>query len=202
MQYHTKGPIWLRDFTVAPVFVAQSGFPLTVTQSTVFPGAGSQRPNGTTRGLKLANPHFVNGGTALQYLAPAPTTAQVTAGGQAAQGAYQLQPSGPFITSVNGVRTQIVPTGLGSVGRYDLRGVGNWDMDLSLTRTFHLYEKLNMQLRVDAFNVLNHTNFGQPSTSLGLANVGSTAYFNSPTFGQITTALQPRQLQLIGRINF
>jgi hypothetical protein len=202
MQYHTKGPIWLRDFTVAPVFVAQSGFPLTVTQSTVFPGAGSQRPNGTTAGLKLANPHFVSGGTALQYLAPPPTTAQVTAGGQAAQGGYQLQPSGPFITSVNGARTQIVPTGLGSVGRYDLRGVGNWDMDLSLTRTFHLYEKLNMQLRVDAFNVLNHTNFGQPNTSLGLANVGSVAYFNSPTFGQITTALQPRQLQLIGRINF
>ncbi len=204
MIYQTKGPVWLRDFAIGPVFVTQSGFPLTVTQSSLFPGVGllsNQRPNGTTNGLKLANRYFV--GQAIQYLAPPPTTA--TAATQ--QASYQLQPSGPYFANIGSpaVRTQLVATGLGDVGRYTIPGVGNWDLDLGVTRTFHIWENVNASLRVDAFNVLNHTNLAQPGTSLTVANLPTapyTPYFNSPSFGQITGALQSRQLQLIARINF
>ena len=42
-----------------------------------------------------------------------------------------------------------------------------------------------MQFRVEAFNVLNHTNFGLPDNFIG-----------SPTFGQILSAGNPRRLQL------
>jgi hypothetical protein len=47
-------------------------------------------------------------------------------------------------------------------------------MDAQLSRIFPIHERLNMALRLEAFNVLNHPNFGTP-----------TATISSGTFGQI-----------------
>jgi hypothetical protein len=43
---------------------------------------------------------------------------------------------------------------------------------------------LNQQLRAEAFNLFNHPNFNLPDNFLG-----------SPTFGQITSARDPRHIQ-------
>jgi len=53
-----------------------------------------------------------------------------------------------------------------------LRGPGyqNWDMSLSKTTKF---DRVNLQLRADAFNVFNHPNFGTPSATITNANVGT-----------------------------
>jgi hypothetical protein len=40
-----------------------------------------------------------------------------------------------------------------------LRGFGASQLDLSARREFHMNEKWGLQARVDAFNVLNHSNF-------------------------------------------
>ena len=53
-------------------------------------------------------------------------------------------------------------------------------------------ERLNVQFRAEAFNVLNHTNFNNPaSTSL-----------TSGVYNQITSARDPRQLQLALKLIF
>jgi len=52
-----------------------------------------------------------------------------------------------------------------------LRGPGyqNWDMSLSKTTEF---ERVNLQLRADAFNAFNHPNLGAPNATITNANVG------------------------------
>ena len=61
---------------------------------------------------------------------------------------------------------------------------------------------MKFQIRADAFNALNHTNLGMPSATLTVATSNGQAIFNSPGFGQITSARSARVLQLVARFNF
>ena len=66
-------------------------------------------------------------------------------------------------------------------------------MDLSIVRTFQLSEKgWRIQLRGEFFNALNHTNFNFPTL---VANTTS-------TFGTVSSAQDPRQIQVALKINF
>jgi hypothetical protein len=66
------------------------------------------------------------------------------------------------------------------------------DFDLSVSRDIHLYERLVMRARVDGFNIFNHPNFNAPSTTS----------ISSTTFGQITSAQDPRILQGVLKFTF
>ena len=55
----------------------------------------------------------------------------------------------------------------GNLGRNALRGFGFSQLDLALRRQLNLTEKMNLQLRAEFFNVLNHPNFGDPVNDLG-----------------------------------
>jgi hypothetical protein len=99
------------------------------------------------------------------------------------------------------------PTGTyGNVGRNSLRGPGNFSFDLSLVRTFKVKERYSLQVRAEAFNILNHTNFvgafapaGQPAGSTyGTASTN----LSSSNFGQITGAYDPRILQFALKLFF
>jgi Carboxypeptidase regulatory-like domain len=50
----------------------------------------------------------------------------------------------------------------GTEGRNDIPGFGLTQMDLSLARKFPIHDRLNLQFRADAFNLLNHPNFANP----------------------------------------
>jgi hypothetical protein len=50
----------------------------------------------------------------------------------------------------------------GNVGRNALIGPGLLSLDSSLIKNTRLSERLNMQFRIEAFNVINHTNFSAP----------------------------------------
>jgi len=77
-----------------------------------------------------------------------------------------------------------VPAGqMGNLGRNALRGPGSWQIDLSLHRTFDLLESLKVELRVEAFNVLNHPNFLYPTNRAATFRNGVVTV--SPTFGII-----------------
>ena len=186
--YTTPGPWWVRNWHISPAFFGRTGLPLNVTQSGEIPGA-SQRPNGNPQLLKLSN-HTLNG-AALQYF------------DSATDPNFPLTPSGPVYNTIGGVRTQIVATGFGSVPRDALRVPGEVDFDASVSKDFKLFERLNFNFRMDAFNVINHANFTAPSGSLSVTETGTTATFaTSSGFGQITGTQSQRQMQASGRFFF
>src|SRR5258708_22443295 len=47
----------------------------------------------------------------------------------------------------------------GNSGRNILRGPHYVDVDLSLGKSFHLWESMRLEIRADAFNAFNHPNF-------------------------------------------
>ena len=79
----------------------------------------------------------------------------------------------------------------GNAGRNIVTGPGSWNLDAALWRTFPIRENLKLDLRWEAFNVLNHARFGNPNTVL-----------SNGTFGQITTALDPRIMQVAMKVTF
>ena len=84
----------------------------------------------------------------------------------------------------------------GNEGRNTFRNPRFFDMDASVLKNTALPwfvgdKKSNVQLRVDAFNVLNRTNLGTVDYNVG-----------SSTFGQVLSTYQPRILQLGARFEF
>ena len=78
----------------------------------------------------------------------------------------------------------------GDLGRYSLRGPGYQDLDVSLLKSFAVNERFHFQLRGDAFDAVNHTNFGGVVTTV-----------NTSTFGRVTSATA-RTMQISGRLTF
>ncbi len=60
----------------------------------------------------------------------------------------------------------------GNSARSVLYGPGEANFDLSLQRTFHIHESINLALRGDAFNAFNHPNFLNPNSAIGSAQAG------------------------------
>ncbi len=70
----------------------------------------------------------------------------------------------------------------GTLGRNVIRGFNAAQADLAVRRQFPIGDRFNVQLRLDAFNALNHPNFANPSSQQG-------ASFQSPFFGTATQML-------------
>jgi hypothetical protein len=95
--------------------------------------------------------------------------------------------------------------GLESGVRYFLRpGVNNWNM--SITKIFRIAEQMNLQLRADAFNVFNHTQFSDYNRTINfrsLADPTPTNFTRGPGgFGAVTAVRDPRIMQLMVRFQF
>jgi hypothetical protein len=79
----------------------------------------------------------------------------------------------------------------GDVGRNAFRAPNFEQWDLAVDKNFRIREKMRLQFRSEFFNVLNHTNFGIPTTQT-----------TSVAFGQIRTTYPPRQIQLALKLLF
>lgn len=79
----------------------------------------------------------------------------------------------------------------GNEGRDIVRGPGFFDTDLSFAKNTAIREHVTLQFRAEFFNIFNHTQW---------AGVGTT--FPSSTFGQVTSARDPRITQLALRLVF
>ena len=89
---------------------------------------------------------------------------------------------------------------LGNSGKTLLRGPGVNNWDAAIAKSFATWETLRLQLRLEAFNAFNHTQFSA---------VGTGAQFNPATrqqtnaaFGSFTAARAPRTVQLAVRLIF
>jgi hypothetical protein len=92
------------------------------------------------------------------------------------------------------------PGTFGNVSRGSIRGPGLVEVDTSVFKKFRVSERFNLQLRAEAFNILNHSNFFYPNPIVFAGN--SANYTYSDTAGQITAAATPRQLQLALKLLF
>jgi hypothetical protein len=61
----------------------------------------------------------------------------------------------------------------GNAGRGMFRGPGQWNIDFSVFKNIPLTERFNLQFRTEFFNLFNHTNFGNPTSSLDSASYGT-----------------------------
>ena len=89
----------------------------------------------------------------------------------------------------------------GDMPRNSVRGYDYWDVDMGLYKDFTLTEKSRLQLRAEAYNLFNHTNFSDPNSILPDTG-GALTSTNAGTFGEITSTLPARVLQVAGKITF
>ncbi len=83
-------------------------------------------------------------------------------------------------------------TGFGNAGRNILTSPGFQDVDFSIAKLTQIKERFSVQFRAEAFNLLNHPNFGQPVNNLLAANFGQITATRT-TRGDLGSS---RQLQL------
>jgi len=151
----------------APLIRIQSGAPFTVTsgQDNSFTDVGNDRPNlvpGVPIYQKVAF-RQQSGATNREYLNPL-AFAQVTAGC-------------PGFGTTAGVSPLTCPQygTYGNVGKNSFRAPPALQLDAQVSRLFPIYEALTVDLRLEAYNALNHPNFGSPDAKV-----------SDGTFGQIS----------------
>jgi hypothetical protein len=81
--------------------------------------------------------------------------------------------------------------GWGNAGKDQIILPGLFNFNMALFKTFSFTESLKFQFRLETFNTFNHTEFN------GIDNG-----FNDGNFGQVTSAYDPRVLQLGGKLSF
>jgi hypothetical protein len=80
----------------------------------------------------------------------------------------------------------------GNVGRNTVYGPGMQTLDAALVRSFAIAEKVHLEIRAEAYNAMNHSNWGTPNR-----------FVNTPQFGNITEAATPgREFQVSARLSF
>jgi hypothetical protein len=184
-----------RNWSLDTVAVARTGFPYNglVATPTAIGGVGYTRPD-----LVPGQPIYLYGARCAQVFGP---TAQ---GGNGVLTAGQVCPGGK---GLNPNAFSIPPSSRqGTEGRNDIPGFDLVQMDLSVARKFGITERINLQFRADAFNVLNHPNFANPfpQVDAGPANLLSTRTLNQG-LGGLNPLFQeggPRSLQLSLKLTF
>jgi hypothetical protein len=89
-------------------------------------------------------------------------------------------------------------TAFGNVGRNYLSGPNFFNLDASLAKSFRFTERLNLELRLEAFGVTNTPQFFFTNGNGTQAGVT----LGSSSFGQITQATGGRQLELGAKLTF
>jgi hypothetical protein len=89
--------------------------------------------------------------------------------------------------------SQPAPFTFGNAPRFlsNPRGPGLTSWDLGVNKSFHIWERVNLQFRSEFFNVLNHANFYLPDTTFG-----------DPAFGSLNQALPGRDIQFALKLVF
>jgi len=179
-----------RGWTLYPIVTVQSGLPMDVLGGLYLDGF-SQGPSGVGD-QNLVKPNWAGG----PPKSLDPHVFQTINGN-----------SGHFIFNPTGLSEPacyFTPTGAppacptltyGTLPRNFFRGPGRVNFDLALEKATSFYnDKMQMTFRAEFFNVLNHTEWQNPS--------GGPALFQSPLLGQITSTFAPRIGQLSLRFSF
>jgi len=171
-----------KGWSLYPIVSWRTGFPLDI------PARFADRFDPTNPGPSgagdpyLANALFAPGFTKVQFLNPKSNPAGA--------GNFYFNPAG-FDNNEADYATAPANVALYGLPRNFFRGPGRTNLDLALAKTTAITERVSAELRLEAFNIFNHTEFLNPDTNP-----------NSGTFGQILTTSDPRILQLALRLTF
>lgn len=83
-----------------------------------------------------------------------------------------------------------------------LYGPAFFNTDLGLFKNFQVRESKRLQLRMNAYNFLNHPLWSFNGSNLNLGFNGTTGVINTPLFGTITTKQGHRVVQLAAKFTF
>jgi Carboxypeptidase regulatory-like domain len=157
----------LNDWELAPLMHISSGAPVNVTAGAdnSLTDVGNDRPNLVAGANAYHEVTFRNakGAADREYLNPT-AFAQVT-----------------------------TPGTYGNISKNAFRGPKALSLDAQISRSFPIHERLALDLRLEAFNVLNHPNFGNPDANLSHL---------SSTFGQVSSASAARVFQGAVKVSF
>lgn len=161
-------------FELSSIFTLSSGAPLTITSTACnAPYTGSE-----------CLPNYTPGFTG---------SAAINGGLSSGLGNTVAGHSMSYINKA--AFSPVAPYTFGNLPRtapYGLRSPYVWDQDLTVRRTFSLFESVKLNTAVSAFNIYNAVNFG-----------GVTTNYDSTSFGRVTSqANAPRKLQAEARITF
>jgi len=194
-QHGLKGRL-IGGWEVSGIYAINSGLPLTVSASSAF-SPSYNLPNGVTS--------VFNGRTNTGYITD---NAGLSVLGNTNAGLRPNQLGNPN----NGYGVKIHNRGYnklwfytgafaatdpsssvpGTARRGTIEGPGFNRLDVGIHRNFRIYDRLNFQLRAEAFNAVNHTN----------VNTVGTAISSSTTFGEVTGYRDARIVQFAGRFEF
>jgi len=171
-----KGNRAISGWEIATIVSAQTGNPFNI----VVPSSNITGVGNTVTPIVLG-PINVSGNPLGQWIVPSGVDAS---GNPSFAGTFQI------------------PTNtLGNLGRNSIYGPGFADADLSLVKNTKVTEKMNVQFRVDAFDLLNHPNYGQPSGILSSLSGKSLFTINSTRFPTGDSG-SSRQLQMALKLQF
>jgi hypothetical protein len=157
-------------WSLAGIYTYTSGFPLAITGNCTTPNGGTCEPNYT--------PGY---------------THSPRINGSWGAGALAGQPSPFYIDKSAFTDPPVYAIGnLARTAPYGLRGPGSYDLDMSLKRTFNIYENVKLLFDVSAFNITNKVLFGITSSAIDSGSLGQVN-------GQSNNS---RDFQLAARINF
>ena len=153
-------PLWhgrrfLGGWQLSAITTARSGDPLNI----VVTRSASVIPDGdaTTQGsgLTVQRPNLV------------PGVSLTPSGGSTVQ--QWINPAA-FAIPANGT--------FGNLRRNVFRGPSHWQADVALVKNFPIVERYSVDFRIEAFNVFNHPQLGDPNTNI-----------SAPSFGTITSTV-------------
>ena len=186
------------DWTASGIFTDHSGFPIAVTGSgcggsgilnqcmpSIVAGQAG-RQNGAYGKSTTAAPGSPNYIGNVQYINPAAFTVNTnstTASGQA----INVGPGAALYVPGNAPR----------VAALGLWGMGYYDVDAAIKRTFPVYHEWNLAFELDMTNVTNHVVWASPA-----ASVASGTNLGFGTITALSSANAPRDVQGSLRINF
>jgi hypothetical protein len=194
-----NAPAWqqqiLGGWQLTGINIVSSGVPIDLTYS-----ASTNQVVSTTSSVYSLRPNLT-GTTQAVYGATTTKTASALAG--------YFKSAAP-VSATNSVTPPVAaPSGtqlFGNAGRNNLIGPAFGQFDLAAHKKFTLLsDRQTLEFRIEAFNVLNATNYISPTANIGTVN-SSTGIFNPNasfgTFSGSTSVFPSRQVQLALRLAF
>lgn len=175
-----KGNRFVEGFRLSGIAQWQTGNPMNVINSAV-----AATVNGLTGTGGTVRPNLVS---------PIAISKTRLANGNVGWIGSTLCPASGLVAGCSFVNSN----SFGNLRRNAATGPGFADVDVSLEKNAKLTERFTLQLRADAFDVLNHPSFGQPTladTSASFGQISSTRF-------AVSDLGSSRQLQLAGKVIF